>query len=380
MMKSLRKTCPLLALALLLLATGVMAADPISTIGPGNTVFLGEAGLDITPALNGAYYGVTCTGETLPGEVAGQDPALTQIGWWASAADIHNTPPSRTIDTGSRSRDMMIAPSDFAGYTGNWYLLGQSGMAWSPQVEGCGCTASGCSASRVFSVQDPNLDIRVYDATLGVDATANGWITTGSEVEFRITTNLYQMTQRSGVAGAPVTIKVQSPDGATFTALINKAGSTTGIVNMPVSTSPFSTGRIWDTGRTQSYPVGTYRIWAECNANSMKDNYPVGGKTYTPMWGLLDQERNPSISVTTRTATPTAVATSAPATVTTVMTTTLPATTTPPATVMTTLPTASPTAPQTEVPTTAPTKSPGFESVLAGAALLLTLAWSARKE
>ena len=80
------------------------------------------------------------------------------------------------------------------------------------------------------------------DATLGVDATANGWITTGDEVSFRITTNLYQMAQRSGVSGAPITIKVQAPDGATYSALINKAGTTTSIVEIPVSTSPYSTG------------------------------------------------------------------------------------------------------------------------------------------
>ena len=111
------------------------------------------------------------------------------------------------------------------------------------------------------------------DATLGVDATANGWITTGDEVAFRITTNLYQIAQRPGVSGAPITINVQSPDGATYSALINKAGTTTNIVEMSVPTSPYSTGPIWDTGKSDTYPYGTYRIWAECNANSMKDNY-----------------------------------------------------------------------------------------------------------
>jgi len=59
----------------------------------------------------------------------------------------------------------------------------------------------------VFTVQDPNLDIRVLDATLGVDATTNGWITTGSEVAFKITTNLYQIGQRAGVSGVPITIR-----------------------------------------------------------------------------------------------------------------------------------------------------------------------------
>ena len=230
-----------------------------------------------------------------------------------------------------------------------------------------------------FTVSDPNLDIRVMDATLGVDATENGWITTGSEVAFKITTNLYQMGQRTGVAGAPITIKVQAPDGAIYSALVNKAGATTNIVEMSVPTSPYSTGPIWDTGKSDTYPYGTYRIWAECNANSMKDNYDVSGKTYTDSASLLDQERNPLISVSAATTTRTTVATSAPTTVKTTVPPTLPATVTTLTAEPTPLPTAPPASP-TAMATAAQTKSPGFESVLAGAALLLALVWSVRKE
>jgi hypothetical protein len=275
---------------------------------------------------------------------------------------------------------MMIAPSDFAGYTGNWYLLGPDGRAYSSNVPGCGCSPSGCSASLVFNVQDPNLDIRVYDASLGVDATSNGWITMGDEVSFRITTNLYQITQRPGVSAVPIRIYVQSPDGATLSSLINKEGTLTSIMDVPVSSSPYSTGPIWDTGRRENYPYGSYSIWAECNVNSMKDNYPEIGKTYTPGSGILDQERNPLIDVNTRTATPTTVVTSVPTTVKTTVVTTVPTPVTTPPAELTTLPTAPPTASPTAVPTPIKTKSPGFEFILAGTALLLALAWSVRKE
>src|SRR5512136_1951424 len=93
MMDILGKICVLLVLALVSLSAGVMAAPPISTIGQGNTVFLGEEGLDITRALNGAYFGQAC-GEYVDYANLTGTPHLTQIGWWASAADISSTAPS----------------------------------------------------------------------------------------------------------------------------------------------------------------------------------------------------------------------------------------------------------------------------------------------
>jgi hypothetical protein len=340
MINSMGKMCAVLALALLLLPAGALAA--INTIAAGNTVFLGEENLDIREAMDGD----------------------TQIGWWASAAAIQTTAPSYTIVV-SNPAAFFISPTEFSGKTGPWYRL----------------NASGYVNGTAFTVSDPNLDIRVLDATLGVDATENGWITTGSEVAFRITTNLYQMGQRTGVAGAPITIKVQGPGGATYSALVNKAGATTNLVEMPVPTSPYSTGPVWDTGKTDTYPYGSYRIWAECNANSMKDNYGDVGKTYTASPGLLNQERNPLIGTYyTSTVTRTVVTTLVPTTVKTPVPTTVPATvittTAEPTTIATALPVTSPTA----IPTAAATKSPGFESVLAGAALLIALAWSVRRE
>jgi hypothetical protein len=345
MMNRMGKISAVLVLVLLALSTGAMAAGPISHIAQGNTVFLGEEGLDITNAMGGD----------------------TEIGWWASAAAIGTTSPSYTIQV-SNPASFFISPSEFSGRLGPWYRIPPSGVM---------CPSSGCTSTAIvaFTVADPNLDIRLEDASLGVDATSNGWITTGDEVAFRITTNLDQMTQR-GVAGAPITIKFQTPDGAVLSALINKAGYTTSLVEIPVSTSPYSTGPIWDTGRHDAYPYGTYTIWAECNANSMKDNYAESGKTYTSGAGILDQEMNPLIGFNTLTPVPTTAVTSAPTTVMTTVATTIPPTVTTAATVITTSSTIPPTVPATA----APTKSPGFEFVLAGSALLLALAWTVRKE
>jgi len=341
MVNRIGKICTVFVFALLLFPAGAMAA--INTIGPGNTVFLGEQGLDITAAMGG----------------------YDRIGWWASAADISNTAPSATISVASPSA-FFISPSDFTGKLGPWYRLDASGKA----------------NGTAFIVADPNLDIRIYDATVNVDASSNGWITTGDSVEFHITTNLYQMGQRAGVAGAPITIKVQGPEGSIYSALINSAGTSTNIVDIPVGTSPYNTGPIWDTGRQDTYSYGTYAIWAEVDANSMKDNYGESGKTYTPSWGLLDQQSNPLIGVNTRTPS-TTVPTSIPVTTKTTMVTTAPPTaqttvTIPPTPAPTTLPSLLPTA---TVPTTmVPTRSPGFESVLACAAMLLVFAIVAKRE
>lgn len=339
MINSLGKTCMVLALALLALPIGAMAAAPISTIASGNAIFLGEEGLDITAAMNGD----------------------TQIGWWASAAAIPTTSPDSGAISVSNPTSYMVSPTEFSGKLGVWYHLDSTGKA----------------NGTAFTVADPNLDIRVYDATVNVDATANGWITTGDEVEFRINTNLYQIAQRPGVSAVPIRIYVQSPDGAEYSALLNKAGVSTPINEVPVTGSPYSTGAIWDTGRPDSYPPGTYRIWAECNVNSMKDNYPESGKTYTPSWGLLDQERNPLIVSGTKTATPTTAATSAPTTT---------KTTAPPTTILTTVatPTTVPTTVMTttQAPVAAPpvtTKTPGFESALACFGLIIALTGYVRK-
>jgi hypothetical protein len=350
MMNSLGKICIVLALALLILPAGVMAAAAISTIAAGNTVFLGEEGLDITAAMSGN----------------------TRIGWWASAANIYNTAPSYTIMVSNPS-SFSVSPSEFSGRLGPWYRINASGV---------NCPSSGCNApsSLAFTVADPNLDIRVEDATLGYDAT-DGWIPLDDEVQFRITTNLYQITQRPGVSAVPIRIYVRSPDGATLSALTNKAGTTTSLMDVPVTSTPYSTGPIWDTGRRDTYPSGTYAIWAECNVNSMNDNYGALGKTVSSNAGMLLQESNPLISVNTRTTAPTTVATSAPTTVKATATTTVPTTvittTAPP----TTLASMTPTAPLTTLMSSpTQTKSPGFEAVLAGAALLLALVWCVRKE
>jgi len=314
----------------------------ISTISAGNTVFIGEQGLDISPAM-----GTTDT----------------KIGWWASGADIRGSAPSQTIDVASRMTSFMVTPSEFSGYPGNWYKLDSSG------------SADGIA----FNVADPKIDLRVEDTTVSVDVT-DKWVPTGDVVRFRIETNLAQMnSQRS--SPALITIKVQPPSGGVYTSLINADGAPVSIVDIPISSTPYTTAPIWDTGNHANYAPGSYKIWAECNTNKMKDNYEQTGKTITRTISLLNQDQNPLIgSKSQTTASPTTTATTKPTTRATTITatTTLPTTiatpqTTSPTLLPTTVPTsAAPSAPVTSIPVSpSPTKTPGFESVLAGISLII---------
>jgi hypothetical protein len=317
----------------------------ITTILPGDSVFIGEQGLDVTLAMEGD----------------------TQIGWWASAASIAGSSPSQVIQI-SNPTSYSISPSVFGSYNGAWYHL----------------TPSGIANGTVFTVMDPQIVLKIEDTTVNVDV-SNAWVPTDDEIRFRIETNLVSIAQRSGVVSVPVTIKVQDPNGGTLTALINRDGTATSIVDYPVTTTPQYTDSIWDTGKRSTYPPGTYTIWAECNVNSMKDNYNQVGKTVSPKVSLQNQDHNPLItgnypSTTIKTQVTTAVSTitTTPAPVTETLTVV--------ETTFTTISTPKPVM-QTETqfsvttaPTPSPTYSPGFEGILAGIATLIALIVCFRKD
>ena len=310
-----------------------LATAAINTVKQGNAVFIGEEGLDISAAM-------------------GPD---TRIGWWASAADITTTSPTNTIDLTGRITSFMVNPSEFDGYLGNWYRLNGAGKA-----DGI-----------AFIVVDPELVIKVEDANMDVDP-ALQWIPSGDDIRFRIDTNIAQIaSQRS--APPPITIKVQSPDGAIYSSVRNAAGTPTSIVDIPVNAVTFYTGPIWNMGNPDVYPPGTYTIWAESNVNQMNDNYDVTGKTISKKITLLNQGQNPLITKATTLPT---------------QTTKTPTLATPQVTtqtvVSTTVPTPSPTEPPitaaTQVPSPSQTKAPGFGAIMAISAILFGLAVYVKKE
>jgi hypothetical protein len=242
----------------------------------------------------------------------------------------------------------------FTQYTGPWYRL----------------TAQGKPDGVAFIVADPTLDIRVIDTTVNVDET-NSWVSRGDQVAFRIDTNLNQIFSRGSSNSEGVTIRVQSPSGGTYSALVDSSGTPHSLENLVVSTPSYETGSIWDTGNSQ-YSTGSYTIWAECNVNGMKDNYGIAGKTISQQTRLLDQDQNPLISVNVPTTSPTTqiattTSTQKPTRSFTTVITTIPATahiTTIPPIISTTVPVPSITTAPTTVETTN-TKSAGFGTVLA---------------
>ncbi len=72
-------------------------------------------------------------------------------------------------------------PSDFVGYTGNWYLLNAAG------TRPIGATGA---ASMIFSVQDPSLDLKIWDYNQNTDVTGKS-VPQGEKLGFRIDTNMY---------------------------------------------------------------------------------------------------------------------------------------------------------------------------------------------
>lgn len=309
-----------------LLAACLMMVMPVSaainTIPQGATVFIGEQGLDVTAA----------TG-TAP-----------MIAWFSSGTSPAVDVPTKVINVGNPT-SFYISPSDFVGRTGNWYQ-------W---------TGANPAGSVAFLVEEPVITLRVFDVTANFEIRPGvTWVPTGDQVGFGIETNLYVMNQRPGVSGAPVTIVAEGPTGVTYSSLIGPQG-TYMLNDIPVGTSPFNTGPVWNTGNPD-YPKGTYSFYAKCNANHMDDNYHAESDTVTLLMQSVNPLITPSTTVTTVLTTLPTIVPTPPTTipVTTVSPSTPPVTTVPPSTPpVTTLP---PTTPP-------PTTTPGFGVILVSGAL-----------
>lgn len=326
---------------LVLLVLAALVAHPVSAaladVPSGGTVFIGEEGLNI------AATNVT---------------AGSQLARFGAGGNVQVDAPSDLV-TVSDPTSFFVSPAQFSGKEGAWYTFPGRQLA--------------------FIVKEPTIQLRVINGRTGRDIGSGA--VEGDPLGFRIESNLYAMAARPGVAGAPVTIHVRDPTGAEFTSLRDEAGATTSLENVPVNTSVFETGPVWAAGPPQ-YRAGTYEVWADCNANRMRDNFNEAGKTTTrDQSGIsieIGGEDGPSITGSA-TTTPTATGTSTPtatASATVNVTETATATGT---VVATTTGTAAPTetatpgatTPATTAPT--PTASPGFAATTLGLAALAML-------
>jgi PGF-CTERM protein len=177
----------MVALALFVL----MAIAPVSAkiaengtqIQLGSTVFIGEEGLNLTQAMNGAFTGIASDSAQIYNV-----PADLRIGWWASAAQITTTAPTRIINLDGRYKTFVVAPADFVGYTGNWYLIDNGSGTNAARL----AVTTGLPTA-VFNVQDPTLDIKVWDLANNLDVTGKS-VPQGSDLAFKIETNMYAAT------------------------------------------------------------------------------------------------------------------------------------------------------------------------------------------
>ncbi|HXX55067.1 MAG TPA: DUF3821 domain-containing protein, partial [Methanoregula sp.] len=180
-----RFTIALVALALFVLVA-VMPASAYfyavaQNVNQSGTVYVGEQGLNLTPAV-------------LQAQAQAQDPTSTTIGWWASAAVVLTTSPTKSINVGPSAGSFLVSPSDFGGYAGNWYLVSN--------VTGFAANNSG-NPVIVIVASDPTLDIRIWDATQNTDVTG-GSVTQGENLTFRVDTNQYQAIPSNNVTRYPV--------------------------------------------------------------------------------------------------------------------------------------------------------------------------------
>lgn len=169
-----RFTIALVALALFVLVAVMPASAAYYNTSPvinqGATVFIGEQGLNLTTAIHYAE-----------GTPVANAPLNTSIGWWASAATITSSAPTKSIDLASRYTSLTVAPSDFVGYAGNWYLLNGSAVIIAP-----GKTAP----LAVIVAADPTLDVKIWDFNQATDMTGKS-VPQGEYLGFRIETNMY---------------------------------------------------------------------------------------------------------------------------------------------------------------------------------------------
>ncbi|MGA2122706.1 MAG: DUF3821 domain-containing protein, partial [Methanoregula sp.] len=253
-----------------------------TVINQSASIFIGEQGLDVTHALNQAQGSPDINAV----------PSLTIIGWWASAGQINSTGPGKVINLSTRHQSLTVAPSDFVGRTGNWYLLAADNV-------------TPASYTPVFTVSDPALDVKVWDFNTSADVSGTA-VPYGTALGFRIDTNMYGAVDsqyRSPINSTTdgyIDITVINPSNATLGKLYTSdpgTGGTGPLVSLNksfVDIQPYYWGTAiypWKTDArvngTYVYPEGSYTVSALSLLNHMKDNYKNAsadftGKTVSP--------------------------------------------------------------------------------------------------
>ena len=238
-----------LCVVLLIGITAVPVSARLTKIASGAPIYIGEAGLDISSALNGCH----------------------QIAWWPAGNDT-GTPPGKILKIQGDTYYYNISPDIFSGYEGKWYSWDKK-----PNVV-------------VFDVVKPEFTFRIWDLDEDRDATGQS-VPRSTRITYRIDTNLYHALNslyRPDVNPLDFFFEVRltGPNGKDFTNIYSGSAGRLDTVILKFDTKPYvkTSPYIWKDGGswnhtarsgdgTPLYPLGTYTFTASQNLNNMRDYY-----------------------------------------------------------------------------------------------------------
>jgi PGF-CTERM protein len=243
-------------------------------IEAGATVFIGEEGFNLTHAMNSvqANTGLDNT------------PALKTIGWWASAATLGTTSPTKTLVLDNTYKNFQVSYSDFVGYTGNWYLLDTDGKTPMPTT---------ATAKALINVQDPTLSVAVWDWGQSKDVTGLQ-VPQGQHLTVQVNTNMHAATlasQRNNTisslvngAADPTSGSGYMPDGSSSSWNKNSTGYANGSYSELISGTKMYkvyNGTIFNR-MTYGWNIsGTYYAYYYNASTPINENYPWTAGNYT---------------------------------------------------------------------------------------------------
>jgi len=97
-----------------------ISVAPVHAVEQGDTIYIGDTGLNLTHALNDAQ------GSPLDGV-----PPLTNVGWWASGSNPPDAP-GYILNLAGNYQNFYVSPITFQGYTGKYYVVNASGQPAGP--------------------------------------------------------------------------------------------------------------------------------------------------------------------------------------------------------------------------------------------------------
>ncbi|WP_319578114.1 DUF3821 domain-containing protein [uncultured Methanospirillum sp.] len=242
---------------LILFLLSIPGGADLNKISSGDSIYLGEDGLDITEAI--------------------QDS--TEIGF---DFDKDWTKPLYTYSI-TNPKSFYVSPDFFIGKTGEWYI-------WDGEKKG----------DLLFIVKEPSINLKIISGQSGQEITGNE-VKPGTYVNFLISTNLMNVSKRTGFSPKDGYVSIsmkQGKDGEIISSLPVKEKSVLSLSHLPLDTEEWywigsgddhslpAIGDGWDTNNS-SIPPEEYWIWVSIDLNGMNKNYlaPDGsqytGKTQT---------------------------------------------------------------------------------------------------